>query len=92
MVTSPIYRNRSYAEGKGNAKRAGIGRDGTARDLRPLLLPMPNPVPYGIFFWFNSYNANLWPKVFLLFFSFLSFTDIYIYDVLGFFYNITMIK
>ena len=28
-IMSPIYRNCSYAEGKGNAKRAGIGRDGT---------------------------------------------------------------
>ena len=24
-----------------------------------------------LLFWFNNYNANLWPKVFLLFFSFL---------------------
>ena len=52
-ITSPIYRNRSYAEGsnqkKSNAKRAGIGRDGTARDLRPLFactgyVRLPSPL------------------------------------------------
>ena len=73
VVTSPIYRNRSYAEGKGNAKRAGIGRDGTARDLRPLLLPMPNPVPYGIFFLVQQLQHQFMAQGIssFLFFSFL---------------------
>ena len=39
-VTSPIYRTRSYTEGstkkKGNAKRAGISRDGTWPQVAPL--------------------------------------------------------
>ena len=42
LITSPIYRTRSYTEGstkkKGNAKRAGIGRDGTWPQVAPLFM------------------------------------------------------
>ena len=44
-VTSPIYRTRSYTKHQGNAKQAGISRDGLLVAFHCLCLPRINPAP-----------------------------------------------